>query len=627
MKYRSEIDGLRALAVVPVILFHAGFELFGGGFIGVDVFFVISGYLITTIIISEMIDGKFNLINFYERRARRILPALFFILLICIPFAVFWLPPNDLQDFGQSLYAVSLFFSNFLFWLESGYFAIDAESKPLLHTWSLAVEEQFYIIFPIFLILIWRFSSKLIIWILILVFAVSLGVAHWATVFSSHNRIVSGAFFLLPTRAWELLLGSFSALYLQNNKFLESKLINQFLSCLGLILILYAIFAFDSSTPFPSLYSLIPTIGTVLLILSASPYTLIHKILSFRPIVFMGLISYSAYLWHQPMLAFAKHKFYDDLPSYILIILCVVSIIFAYFTWKLVEQPFRNKKIYTRKKIFLFSFLGILFFSSAGFYINKTNGFLNMHSNERKVILKNYFNPGEYVMHEFVENILKDFPDNSDKRTVLVIGDSFAQDLVNAIYESDLKNSIEFSTYYIPAACGVLMIKHEKIKNFIESKCNQHLFSNKKLQHLMKTADEIWLASAWQEWNIQFLGESFQNIKSLNQNLIVFGKKHFGNINSHIYLSLPIQEWSQIRDFDYEGLNDLNDSVKYEAQRNNAIFINTQEILCNGEIRCSNFVNGNIISYDGGHLTPFGANFLGSRLLVEQALGIDRILK
>ena len=151
MKYRAEIDGLRALAVLPVILFHAGFEWFSGGFVGVDVFFVISGYLITTIIISEMAEGKFSIVNFYERRARRILPALFFVMAACLPFAWVWLTPNDLKDFGQSLVAVSTFSSNILFWLESGYFDRAAELKPLLHTWSLAVEEQYYILFPIFL--------------------------------------------------------------------------------------------------------------------------------------------------------------------------------------------------------------------------------------------------------------------------------------------------------------------------------------------------------------------------------------------------------------------------------------------------------------------------------------------
>ena len=195
MKYRSEIDGLRALAVLPVIFFHAGFELFSGGFVGVDVFLVISGYLITTIIISEMSEGKFSILKFYERRARRILPALFFVMLVSLPFAWLWLTPKDLKDFGQSLIATSTFSSNILFWLESGYFDTATELKPLLHTWSLAVEEQYYILFPIFLLITWRLGLKWILSILAIILVISLGAAHWG----AYNK-PNAAFYLLPTR-------------------------------------------------------------------------------------------------------------------------------------------------------------------------------------------------------------------------------------------------------------------------------------------------------------------------------------------------------------------------------------------------------------------------------------------
>ena len=194
MKYRPGIDGLRALAVLPVILFHAGFEWFSGGFVGVDIFFFISGYLITTIIISEMAEGKFSIVNFYERRARRIIPALFFVMAACLPFAWLWLTPIDLKDFGQSLIAVSIFISNTLFWWESGYFDTAAELKPLIHTWSLAVEEQYYILFPVFLILTWRLGIKWILIVLSIIFFFSLSVAAWATQYA-----VSYTHLTLPT--------------------------------------------------------------------------------------------------------------------------------------------------------------------------------------------------------------------------------------------------------------------------------------------------------------------------------------------------------------------------------------------------------------------------------------------
>jgi peptidoglycan/LPS O-acetylase OafA/YrhL len=209
MDYRREIDGLRALAVLPVILFHAGFETFSGGFVGVDVFFVISGYLITTIILAELEQGKFSIVNFYERRARRILPALFLVMLVCIPFAWVSLTPADLNSFAKSLVAVPLFVSNVFFWRDGGYFETAAELKPLLHTWSLAVEEQYYVLFPLFLMLFWRLGKRLILVSLGLVFVASIAIAQWGAYAQP-----TAAFFLLPTRGWELLIGAFAAFYL-----------------------------------------------------------------------------------------------------------------------------------------------------------------------------------------------------------------------------------------------------------------------------------------------------------------------------------------------------------------------------------------------------------------------------
>ena len=365
MKYRAEIDGLRALAVLPVILFHAGFEWFSGGFVGVDVFFVISGYLITTIIISEMAEGKFSIINFYERRARRILPALFFVMAICIPFAWMWLTPLHLKDFGQSLVAVSTFSSNILFWQESGYFDTAAELKPLLHTWSLAVEEQYYILFPVFLMLTWRLGIKWILFILLIVFFTSLGIAQWGAFYSP-----SATFFLLPTRGWELLIGVFVAFYLKYNIHLNSHILNQVLSLFGFGMIVYSIIAFDKETPFPSLYTLIPTIGTGLLILCAVPKTLIHKLLSLKFIVGIGLVSFSAYLWHQPLLVFARHRLLGDVSEFILFALCVVSLLMAWFSWKFVEAPFRNKDIFKRKSIFYSSALMSMIFCALGLFLH-----------------------------------------------------------------------------------------------------------------------------------------------------------------------------------------------------------------------------------------------------------------
>ena len=198
--FRPEIQGLRGIAVLLVLIYHLDLPIFKGGFIGVDIFFVISGYLITAIIINDLEKKQFSILNFYERRARRILPALFFVMATCLPIAWVWMQPGQLKDFSESLVAVSLFVSNFLFWSESGYFAAAAEEKPLLHTWSLAVEEQYYLIFPILLILIWRFGRNRVFWIIILLAIISLLFSEW-----SWRTAKSSNFFLAPSRAWELL--------------------------------------------------------------------------------------------------------------------------------------------------------------------------------------------------------------------------------------------------------------------------------------------------------------------------------------------------------------------------------------------------------------------------------------
>jgi peptidoglycan/LPS O-acetylase OafA/YrhL len=266
LEYRKEIDGLRAIALIPVILFHAGLQSFSGGFVGVDIFFVISGYLITSIILAEQQSGTFSLLNFYERRARRILPPLFIIMIICLPFAWIYFLPSDMREFTESLASVSLY---------SGYFETAAELKPLLHTWSLAVEEQFYLLFPIFISLTWKLGKRWIFCLLILFCMLSFTLAIWG----STNK-PSATFFLLPTRGWEILIGCLIAFYLSSStKLLKNNTtLNQSASFIGLSLIIYSFFAFDKNIPFPSIYTLVPTFGAALIIIFSNQYTLVGRI-------------------------------------------------------------------------------------------------------------------------------------------------------------------------------------------------------------------------------------------------------------------------------------------------------------------------------------------------------------
>ena len=371
MDYRREIDGLRALAVLPVILFHAGFKTFSGGFVGVDVFFVISGYLITTIILAELEQGKFSIVNFYERRARRILPALFLVMLFCIPFAWFWLLPGDMKGFSQSLVAVSVFTSNIFFWRDSGYFDTAAELKPLLHTWSLAVEEQYYVLFPLFLMLFWRLGKRWILFTLGLVCVASLALAQWAAYAKP-----AAAFYLLPTRGWELLIGAFAAFYLSKASRKDfGKGVGEVGGWLGVALILYAVFSYSKATPFPGLYSLVPTLGTVLVILFATQQTSVGKFVGNKAFVAVGLISYSAYLWHQPLFAFARIYTYSQLAIEITALLIILSFFLAFLSFRYVETPFRSKGKVSRHSVFLITILGAVFFICVGAIGSIKNGF------------------------------------------------------------------------------------------------------------------------------------------------------------------------------------------------------------------------------------------------------------
>lgn len=374
MKYRSEIDGLRALAVIPVILFHAGFEHFSGGFVGVDVFFVISGYLITTIILSEKEAGTFSLANFYERRARRILPALFLVMTVSLPAAWLWLSPPDMEDFSNSLLAVSIFSSNYLFWLESGYWDAASELKPLLHTWSLAVEEQYYLLFPLFLMMMWRFRKRWIVGSFLAIAATSLIIAQWGA-----YRYPAATFYLLPTRAWELAIGASISFYFLYRKqairvLLSNKIVDEALSLCGLLMIGYAVYAFDETVPFPGLYALIPTVGTGLIILFSSPQTLVGRLLGTKILVGIGLISYSAYLWHYPLLSFARHRSLTEPAELFFGLLALLSFPLAYLSWRYVESPFRKKGIFNRKTIFIFTLVASAFFISIGLAGLATSG-------------------------------------------------------------------------------------------------------------------------------------------------------------------------------------------------------------------------------------------------------------
>ncbi len=340
LPYRKEVDGLRAIAVLAVVFYHADFTWFSGGYVGVDVFFVISGYLITSLILVGIEGGQFTLKHFWMRRTRRILPALFTVCLLSAPVAWYLMMPYQLEQFALSAGAAALFVANIYMWRNSGYFTDDAIEIPLLHTWSLSVEEQFYLTYPIFIIIVIKYIGHRFLTITLMgLLLVSLVTAQWG----AHNAPVAN-FFILPTRAWELLMGAVAARLLASGLPENPRLADLF-ALVGLALIVFAIVFFADNTPNPSFFTLAPTIGATLIILFATPETIVGKLLSTRSMVGIGLISYSFYLWHYPVFSFAKLADLPGLNGLLPWILIMVSVGLAYLSWRFVENPFRNPNV------------------------------------------------------------------------------------------------------------------------------------------------------------------------------------------------------------------------------------------------------------------------------------------
>ena len=367
--YRRDIDGLRAVAVIAVVLFHFGVPGFSGGFVGVDVFFVISGYLITSIIWRQREASRFSFVEFWARRARRILPALFVMMAAVLAVGWFLMAPKDYEELGRSVRYQVMFVSNLLFMRQEGYFDAASDLKPLLHTWSLAVEEQFYFVFPLLLTLLCsRFKHwRLALFSLLLV---SFGLSVWAV--AQHPE---KAFFLLPMRAWELLAGAMLAVAPARQSRLTPGAA-QGISLLGMGLILVAVFGYDNSTPFPGAAALLPVLGVVALIwANEHQSTWVGRVLSTRLMVGLGLISYSWYLWHWPVFVFGSYAGAQEFGPVLTGGLIALTLILGYLSWRFVETPFRERRILAgRRQILVAAGLGILVLGLAGQALRWTDG-------------------------------------------------------------------------------------------------------------------------------------------------------------------------------------------------------------------------------------------------------------
>jgi peptidoglycan/LPS O-acetylase OafA/YrhL len=447
--YRADIDGLRAIAVLAVVAFHAFPDLFKGGFIGVDIFFVISGYLISTIIFKALEKKRFSFRGFYASRIRRIFPALIFVLISCLTFGWFGLLSDEYMQLGRHVAAGASFVSNFSLWTESGYFDNTFDTKPLLHLWSLGIEEQFYIVWPLFLWISWRCGFNYIVIILLL------GLASFILNIKGVEQDTVATFYSPQTRFWQLLIGSFLAyvtLYqkeffrrvakkidcvtsttwigksLQNS----SLALADFCSFIGLLVIVYGFWSIDKSLRFPGAYALLPTLGAMIIISAGPNAWLNRKILSNKIVVFIGLISFPLYLWHWPLLSFIRIVEGESPSAQIRLGVVFISFILAWLTYEFIERPIRFGIKVRAKTFLLASIMCAIGFIGHNIYTN--DGY------EFRQTVKNYLNNQNELVREPTTNEscfnyigIKaplfpycKFTNLNSKDTVAVIGDSHA---------------------------------------------------------------------------------------------------------------------------------------------------------------------------------------------------------
>jgi len=593
LEYRREIDGLRAIAVIVVMLFHAGFHFISGGFLGVDIFFVISGYLITSFIFINKANNSFTLLNFYERRARRLLPALFMVLLFCIPFAAMLMQPDDLQNFGQSLISTSLMSNNILLFITSGYWDLASEFKPLLHTWSLGVEEQYYIFFPLLILLIWRFTNLQIIYVLLAITIISF-------VFSLqiHTKYPEANFYLLPSRLWQLGAGGILALFLLESKrhFVNMKsTYKEIISILGFLFILFPIFFFSQSENFLILNRFLVVLGTLIIIAFSDKNNFIGRLLSIKFLVFIGLMSYSLYLWHQPLYAFLRISSLSEPANSMFLIMFLLSFFISFFSWK-IEKIFRsvNKVSMGKFSIIIISaaFISIL----SGLIFNQTYGFYRSYPElESKYSLElkpNVINPDTAFLISAAEDLQSNYDQSLEQtRKVMVVGDSFSSDFINMM---KVNNALQ----------GIDLIK-PKYNCFNYNDIDE----NAKLAILQ--SDFIVVSYRFLDLKSQLscLKKKIDYLINHEKQFVIIGTKDFGyNINAPLrrkLYSFRAQPSSQIKNF--------NKYLEKTVPANN--FVDILSLLEDKNGRIPLFTEDKkLISYDRAHLTYNGAKFIGQKI-------------
>ncbi|MDB5775598.1 MAG: acyltransferase, partial [Herbaspirillum sp.] len=539
--YRADIDGLRALAILSVIGFHAFPEWFKGGFIGVDIFFVISGYLISSHIFNGLVQGSFSFIDFYGRRIRRIFPALILVLLACLIFGWFALLSSEYRQLGKHAAGGAGFVSNLIYWQESGYFDADADLKPFLHLWSLGVEEQFYIVWPIILWAAWKLRTNLL--------AVTLIVAIGSFLYSAtifHADPVAD-FYSPLTRFWELLVGTALAYGVRRGDFeFRSAAMRNYLSLFAMTTIVCSALFISKGDNFPGFLAILPVAGTALLIAVGQNSWISQAVLMRRIVVWFGLISFPLYLWHWPLLSFARIVTGDTPSILVRAEVIIISIAFAYATYLAIERPIRFGPYRNMKALALIFLMAIT--GSLGYSVYKLNGLESRPQVVKFQRLNKIFGYFLYPDH------LQPFSfrgrtlyrqDSARKETTLFIGDSNMQQYYVRSRELIRLRPNDTASVIFAAEGGCLPIKHLTL-NSEQKRCLGLLDSAFDLASSDQDITKVVISGLWTGWLSQMIlkGQEEEYLAALSE--LEKYMKDLRRINKEVFLILPIPTGKEI---------------------------------------------------------------------------------
>ncbi|MDB5505947.1 MAG: hypothetical protein JWR75_585 [Devosia sp.] len=612
--HRKDIDGLRAVSVLAVILYHFGFGL-PGGFVGVDVFFVISGYLITSIIYREMANGRFSIAGFYDRRIRRILPATLFVILCTLVAGYFILLPADYAGLGSSAVAASVGASNIFFWLNTGgYFDEATDLLPLLHTWSLGVEEQFYLLWPLCLLLIFRIFGSNRLWPLLFLTAVLVASLAASIIITPTDQ--PQAFYLLHSRAWELALGGLLVFL----PALRPRLISELAPLVGLGLIAAALTLFTSETPFPSYSALLPCVGAALILWPADRQSLGSRLLSLPPLPFIGAISFSAYLWHWPLLVMYRHYGSTELPAQgERLALAVATLGVAAASWKWIERPFRSWRPKFRVSI-IGGIAAALVVAGGGFIISYSGG-APFRLSAQALYYQSFTgkiepSPGKDAC--FLRQSFTDFdptacllPTMADKINVLLIGDSHSAMYAKALRE--LGDGISVSQATASGCTPVIPLTGaDRCTGLLKGIFDRSIG----VEHY----DVVIVAARWGRADIAKLPETISALKTLGDRVFLIGRvvEYTSPLVDLLTKSVLSGNQQAIAlSSKYKDMKKLDGRFVKALKGTGVTYLSSIDAICPGG-KCEYVTpTGEPFQFDYGHLTTAGAG------VVLRRLGLD----